>query len=313
MSLPRSLRLAMHRQKEAVEARIPYGTSIPTKVQSPKIEEQTEYSFVHGNPWDRFDYKSVLAFTGNKPRIDLLRAEFSRVGLSNVEVHWNFHNSFVTNTLFEQVPLQGNRKQSILNNALGHYSMIKTAYELGKNHALIMEDDIRFLRDVRQIEEMVRDLPPDYDIALLDSIISPDSPQIHLLKNQNENKHQSLLSALSNKSARASSWWRAVDSATSAACYALSRRGMATLIWFYEKPYNKEVAENERVVLPSDFYFNTIRLAEVPQNIRAKSILVATPKIARQVKIENSQTNTNYDVWSQTYEKAGAPRRNYGM
>ena len=45
-----------------------------------------------------------------------------------------------------------------------HYSMIKQAYDQGYEYCLVMEDDIRFLKDHVAWEEFLKNIPEDFDI-----------------------------------------------------------------------------------------------------------------------------------------------------
>ena len=106
---------------------------------------------------------------------------------------------------------------------MGHYRAIKTAYELGCAHSLIMEDDIRFLKDLRQVEDIVSDLPDNYDVALFD-VFKPQKLSFEEWKNNAKNR-------------KVSKHWCSFDNMRSFACYAMSRRGMARWICLWEEAF----------------------------------------------------------------------------
>lgn len=55
-----------------------------------------------------------------------------------------------------------------------HYETIKLAYELGVDHILILEDDVRFLKNIDTIKEYLEELPAVADLALFDYIHFPN-------------------------------------------------------------------------------------------------------------------------------------------
>ena len=118
--------------------------------------------------WSRFDKISVLSFTScAQNRIPELKREFSRIGLPNAEIFWNYPTpltEFVLN-IISKAP--GIKWPSHLDCALGHYRIIKTAYELGCRNLLVFEDDARFLKDKTLLEKILTDIPNDFDYLKL--------------------------------------------------------------------------------------------------------------------------------------------------
>lgn len=134
--------------------------------------------------WDRFDMVAVLSYTGYQDRQPALWAELERVGLKGrVEWFWNFPSPF-TERFANSVRVSGEiRDVNVFNCAMGHYRIVKTAYLLGKSHLLVLEDDVRFVKDAALLERTVRTLPDDYDVAKLEwffrtggPVPAPDSP-----------------------------------------------------------------------------------------------------------------------------------------
>ena len=116
--------------------------------------------------WDRFDHIAVQDFTGYRERRSDLDAEFARVGLQNrTTTYWTYPtplNGFLRSALRCNKDI-GN--DGTLDCTLGHYRILKTAYELGFNHLLVFEDDIRFLKDTNRLHDIVSELPEDFDFA----------------------------------------------------------------------------------------------------------------------------------------------------
>lgn len=127
-----------------------------------KAMSSVDYSKI----WDRFDMVIVLAYTGYQDRIPPLRAELERVGLAGrAELFWSFPSPFDTR-FANSIRLHGTiRKPSQFNEVMNHYRAMKTALELGKEHVLILEDDVRFVRDMGLLAAHVGGLPEDYDVA----------------------------------------------------------------------------------------------------------------------------------------------------
>ena len=117
--------------------------------------------------WNRFDRIVVICHTAYaRQRIPALEAEFKRVGLTRYEKHWTCPTPF---TGVVRKPLNYYRDDvGGLQCTLAHYQVIKTAYELGHERLLVLEDDVRFLHDPARLEEVIGTLPYDYDVAKLE-------------------------------------------------------------------------------------------------------------------------------------------------
>jgi len=119
--------------------------------------------------WDQFDAVAVISSTDYAHRKESLRAELARVGLlDRVEWFWDFDNPFMVrlannlrlaNDIFSIGGFRLNMNQ---------YRAIKTLLELGCRHALVLEDDVRFLKDVGALADGLRSMPQDYDMAKLE-------------------------------------------------------------------------------------------------------------------------------------------------
>lgn len=129
-----------------------------------------------GSPpmWDMFDAVAVLCSTDYQHRIPSLREELSRVGLlDRVEWFWDFDNPFMVR-LANNLRLSGDiRNMGGFRLTMNHYRAVKTFSELGYKHVLVLEDDVRFLRDTDALASVLRSMPADYDMAKLEWTAHP--------------------------------------------------------------------------------------------------------------------------------------------
>lgn len=170
--------------------------------------------------WDRFDGKTVLYFTGNKgTRVPMMEKELARVGLDDAVRQWQFPTPLDNVVRSNVQHSNGVKRDGYFNCSMGHYRAIATAYYRGLDHALFIEDDIRFLKDVDAIEQAVNDLPDDYDLAMLDwfCIKKKDGSGIGIAKRYRDER-------------RVNRHWSEFDKFYSAGCYALSRKGMERIM-----------------------------------------------------------------------------------
>lgn len=115
--------------------------------------------------------------------------------------------------------------------AYNHYSIIKQAYLRGFNNILIIEDDIHFNDDITLLNNIIENIPQDYDVLKLFNDLNP-----HILGvkrkgvelSNTDNKYFDLL----NANDEYSKIYRG-----STLCYGLSRIGMSALITIYETEF----------------------------------------------------------------------------
>lgn len=173
--------------------------------------------------WSRFDRKTVLYFTGNKDtRAPLMEQELARVGLDDAVRQWQFPTP-LDKIILNNVPHVGHLESGgYMNCTMGHYRAIATAYHLGCESVLVMEDDARFLKDTDELGRIIRDLPDDYDLAMLDWFYC-SWKEVEARTADWLREHRKV-----NES------WAEFDHFHSGACYALSRRGMERILPLYE-------------------------------------------------------------------------------
>lgn len=120
-----------------------------------------------------FDHIFVITYTKNSLRRELLECEFSRVNIKDFEYVYN------TTYKYAVIPNLLSVEQNLNNCTFAHYQTIKNSYELGYENILILEDDIRFLKNVNEIEEIINKYPPPgklnspYDEVHYDYVLSP--------------------------------------------------------------------------------------------------------------------------------------------
>lgn len=175
--------------------------------------------------WDRFDRKTVLYFTGNKDtRVHGMEKELKRVGLDGADRQWQYPSPLDGVLLRNVNHIRALEIGGYFNATMGHYRAIATAYHLGCSHCLIMEDDIRFLKDTGEIDMAVNSVPDDYDVALLDCFFQKWS----------EGKINARVMSQWRDVRKANDFWSEFDELFSLGCYALSRRGMERMLFAFE-------------------------------------------------------------------------------
>ena len=118
--------------------------------------------------WNKyFSHIFVISKTDNFDKRTWLISELSRVGLNNYHWWWNCDNKIISpmSNEFISEELRYKRRQI----QQGHYTLIKTCYELGYDNILICEDDICFLKDLNLIKNILDDFEnKKSDIYLFD-------------------------------------------------------------------------------------------------------------------------------------------------
>lgn len=176
--------------------------------------------------WDQFDMIGVLAYAPNaKTRLKPLAKELRRVGLyDSVTMFYNARTRF-TEVIERNVA--HNRMMSnlgYLNATLGHLRMVKTALDLGCRHALFLEDDVRFRDNVQFVRDILDELPPHYDVALLDWFPRSKATDAEIAEFLDDEKFVG--------------FWVPVMNARSCAAYAMSRPAMEYYVALVEGAVN---------------------------------------------------------------------------
>lgn len=165
--------------------------------------------------WNRFDGVYAICCEKYQDRMNDLKKELGRVDLlPKVEFVVDYPNPFIdllANTI--KFSNQSAHQRTSFRCGYSHYKTILEAYHRGKNHILLIEDDIVFLKNKKRLAEAVNGIPNDFDFAMLD-------------KNPNEKAH---IEGIESKKQ-----WDTYERFNSSGCYAMSRAGMARFIENYE-------------------------------------------------------------------------------
>lgn len=236
------------------------------------------------NIWDKFEYKGVVCYTGYKDRYALLQKELERVGLTGINPHWDFPNPY-NQLLLNTVPMtKFNKNRSCFYIGLNNYRAVATAYHLGCKSCLIMEDDIRFLKDGEKVREIIWSLPEDYDLAMFDN----NKPCA-----LTEQQYCSIFAQ------KVSPYWSRFTNLRSTGCYAMSRRGMEAWLKWFEAP-----ATHSGVLRNPDGYFRTEYLGA------DKNLYVANPPAAIQYAF-GKMHSPSLEPYYALHAKIGAKKENY--
>ena len=172
--------------------------------------------------WDRFSLKILLCCTAYKDRFKSIEPELKRVGITNYLVQWDISSSPLKDILHRIIRTDGflRRRKGSFSCCLNHYKAIKTAYELGHPSVLILEDDIRFRKNLQFIMEVLQGLPLDYDYVQFENLkpsVMSEEEYFSLKDNNIVNKY-----------------WRRFSNLTGGGCYALSRKAMGIMLGLIE-------------------------------------------------------------------------------
>lgn len=116
-----------------------------------------------------FDRIICLHYIPYEERLEPLKQELKRVGiLDSPKFEWKLtFDSPLLHNLYKNFP---NKcvTQGLFNCAVGHYEVWKTCEMMRYKKVLILEDDVRFLKNVKRVHEIFADTPAEYDYILYD-------------------------------------------------------------------------------------------------------------------------------------------------
>jgi GR25 family glycosyltransferase involved in LPS biosynthesis len=198
-----------------------------------------------------------------------MKAMLSNIGLEyNKDVNIVYGSEFPYNQLIMDTfnrafhPKRCFTKPNEFDCARNHYNIVKTAYNLGCNYLLVLEDDICFIKNTDILYNAIMQLPEDYDVLQFGGFTA--DPRASTILDEYPNK-------LWIKHPRIFVW--------NASMYALSRRGMEYYIKFMDKFFTVAdmplyfAPNNERLI---NSYITTIPIViqadknDVPSDIRSK-------------------------------------------
>lgn len=207
---------------------------------------------------------NLVCFTGTPERAVRAEAELKRVGVDEVVKWWSFPNPF-DRVLLNAMPHTKMFDKSIgfFNCSRTHYRIIKTNYELGERAVMVCEDDVRFRRDIRRLDDIIM-RSPQFDVLLLDGIPPKKGIKTPLEK--------------------IGDGWSRFESMRSGACYLLSRKAMERIIWLYESAVDPSVPKRCARICDQWFEANLLK---------GLSLVMATPNIAVQQTIPGHHNSGN--------------------
>lgn len=240
----------------------------------------------HNSPFDRFDYIACICFTGYLERQKSIVEEFKRIGiLERVNFFWDFPSPYITK--LSSIVCKSRYHQKMFPIGYNNYRAIKTSFELGYNSILVMEDDIRFLKDVTWIGKAIRELPYDYEIAMLDKNFPTREFTEYICTHKRIEETRNIE-------------WKNFSCFHSSGCYSLSRRGMEKFIRAYEFDGDRRRMKN------NDEYFNC-------KVFDYKKMYAAFPNIAIQGIIGCSGSSSPMDEYWRINEFQGGKQSMYNL
>ena len=238
--------------------------------------------------WDRFERKYLTSYVKYQDRYRMMLSEFGRVGLTNVEVIWDFPSPY-RDVLLNSVNMTGFcKKRNLFFIGQTNYRAIATAYHLGAKSVLVMQDDIRFLKDANLLNEIVESIPEDYDLAMMNHM-KPGAMQME--------EYEQIF-----KKEKINGYWVRFDELTSSGCYAMSRKGMERYIKAYEEPV---VSCGRTILYHDDFYYQ--RKFMGPD----ANLYVAHPVPSIQTPCGAGGSHSDLEPYFKRNEAIGIHRENY--
>ena len=236
--------------------------------------------------WDRFGYVGAMCFTGYKDRLPALKHELARVGLlDKVTFHWDFPNDVFRERAARGLPFKNENRKRCFPLGYSNYRVVKTAYHLGSDRCLVIQDDIRFLKDVGEIERILSMLPEDYELAMLDKNLEGGAADLERWMRD-------------PRAMKVNDAWISFNSMYSAGCYAMSRGMMERYIMVYERGQHQAAGEG---MLSCDEYFTRRHLGKDAR------LYAAVPSVAVQA-VKGVHCIDGY--W-RNLERSGTHRENY--
>jgi len=226
---------------------------------------------------DRIFYVCFTGYPDRARKMERVAAKASAALGAPAERIWQFPSPW-NRWVLDRVPHIGflDTHPGCFGAGLGQYRAIKTAYELGAQGALFMEDDCRF-RKGADIAPALSSAPPDADVLMLDHFADRGVMPGH--------------------------GWRRADKSASSACYALSRSGMEAILRVYEAPATGEGCKEWRMLRNCDHYTDIALLPNA-------SIYLAFPNLAVQAPCPGG-SNCGENHMVSKYARMGIDLKDY--
>ena len=174
--------------------------------------------------WNKyFDKIYCLHYIPFKERKELMDFQLKRIGIldSGIFSYYLTYNNALDKKFerFFRYSSEKIKNNIFINTSIffGHYNVIREAYAHDYNRILIIEDDVRFLRDLNKIEQVLNNRPQNADIILYDKFLYSMGDFNKLALN------------------KVNDYYAKFSRCTSAGCYQLNRKGMKRIIELTEK------------------------------------------------------------------------------
>ena len=218
--------------------------------------------------WNKyFDRIYCIHFVQYTKRRQLLEFELNRVGILNSGIfQYQFtdrSNIKLCECVLTKLPYSNIiRNYTYISVILGHYYCIRQAYTKGYERILILEDDVRFLKDLNLIQQILQNKPKDGNIILYDKSI-PDSYSNKQFHSVND-------------------YYYSFTYCWSAACYQLDRKGMERLLNLMES-FNQ-------LRNPDEYFYNT------PLFFNNLHCYCSKQNMAIQIQFKDSELRKNVSI-----------------
>lgn len=230
---------------------------------------------------DAFDHIYCLHYLPDGERLTKLKNEFMRVGIDWTADYFTWVYDypsplldlvFSNKNLKMDVALRASSREYIKRVSLKHYEIIRDAYLSGYERVLIMENDIRFHKDLDYIKAMLKEIP-DSDVVLFDKMVcsafKEDLKYKEYIKTLPENAKYGGMDGIFY---------------IFASCYSLNRKGMKHII-----------DKQEKVLAPPDTPFND---KDITGSFAVINLAIQDPKLKTRK--------------SETYDRIGLDTSKYG-
>ena len=102
--------------------------------------------------WSKyFDHIYIITSCQNIDRQQKMDQKLKKLGITNYQYWWVPNYDFNNSLIFKETDLLFGHART----TFGHYSLWKVCYERQLKNVLILEDDLCFLKDINNIEEML--------------------------------------------------------------------------------------------------------------------------------------------------------------
>lgn len=176
---------------------------------------------------EKFDICYVLNLSDRKDRRNNMETQFKEMNFDNINestwLRYHYTTKFPYNGLIASAFNESGKgrftKANEYDCARNHYAIVKECYDRGFSNILVMEDDIKFLKNNETFLTFIHNIPVDYDILQFGGFTT-DPRAKHILEKYDDNIY----------------WTTHKDVALwNASMYALSRKGMQYYIAFMDK------------------------------------------------------------------------------